>query len=56
MREILGGKKKPERVDQKWQTNTYMTSKAVSFVLQRKNKLLGKTRQFFAWSCIQSYV
>jgi hypothetical protein len=46
--------KKPERVHQKWETNTYMTSKAVSFVLlQRKDILLGKTGQFLARSCIQ---
>jgi hypothetical protein len=49
-----GKKKKPERVDQKWQTNTIMASKAVvSFVLERKDILLGKTGQFLARSCIQ---
>jgi hypothetical protein len=57
VREIGGGGKKSLK---EWTKNgrripicTYMASKAVSFVLQRKDILLAKTGQFLARSCMQ---
>jgi hypothetical protein len=61
VREIGGGgrKKKPERVDQKWQTNTYMYlygKQGCFLCITEKRHIVGQNRAVFSQELHASYV